>query len=126
MELIEVEYEELPAVFEPLEALEPDAPKIHDGGNIAYEVHKEYGNVEEGFVKADYIFEDRYVTSKQAHCCVENRGCIAYFTAKALLDENPNPIEEEIKEYMNGNLCRCTGYKMIAESITAAAKNIKE
>lgn len=47
-------------------------------------------------------------------------------TAKALLDENPDPTEEEIKEYMNGNLCRCTGYQMIVESIRAAAEKIQK
>ncbi|HEX9443266.1 MAG TPA: (2Fe-2S)-binding protein, partial [Candidatus Binatia bacterium] len=39
--------------------------------------------------------------------------------AKALLDENPRPTEEEIKEWMSGNLCRCTGYYKIMESILA-------
>lgn len=42
--------------------------------------------------------------------------------AKALLDENPDPTEEELKHFMHGNLCRCTGYKKIIESIMAAAK----
>ena len=41
--------------------------------------------------------------------------------AKALLDENPAPSMEEIKEWMTGNLCRCTGYYKILESIEAAA-----
>jgi carbon-monoxide dehydrogenase small subunit len=39
--------------------------------------------------------------------------------AKALLDGNPNPTEDEIKEWMAGNLCRCTGYYKIMESILA-------
>ncbi|OGQ82761.1 MAG: ferredoxin [Deltaproteobacteria bacterium RIFCSPLOWO2_12_FULL_60_19] len=39
--------------------------------------------------------------------------------AKALLDENPNPTEDEVKEWMSGNLCRCTGYYKILESIMA-------
>ena len=42
--------------------------------------------------------------------------------AKALLDEQPSPSEDEIKEWMMGNLCRCTGYYQIIESIQAAAK----
>jgi len=46
--------------------------------------------------------------------------------SKALLDENPNPTEEELKHFMHGNLCRCTGYKKIIESIMAAAKNMRE
>lgn len=42
--------------------------------------------------------------------------------AKALLDENPNPSEEEVKEWMAGNLCRCTGYYKIFESIMAVVQ----
>ena len=42
--------------------------------------------------------------------------------AKALLDENPDPSEAEIREWMLGNLCRCTGYYKIIESIRAAAQ----
>jgi len=45
--------------------------------------------------------------------------------AKALLDENPNPSEAELKHFMHGNLCRCTGYKKIIESIMAAAKKMR-
>jgi len=47
-------------------------------------------------------------------------------TAKTLLDENPDPNEEEIIQFMQGNLCRCTGYKKIIESIMAAAKKMNE
>jgi len=42
-------------------------------------------------------------------------------TAIALLKENPNPTEEEIKEYMRGNICRCTGYVQIIKAIKACA-----
>ena len=41
--------------------------------------------------------------------------------AKSLLDETPNPEEAQVKEYMQGNICRCTGYKKIVESIMDAA-----
>ena len=40
--------------------------------------------------------------------------------AKALLDVNPNPTEDEIREWMMGNLCRCTGYYKILESVLQA------
>ena len=45
--------------------------------------------------------------------------------AQALLDENPDPSWEEVKEYMDANICRCTGYQMIIESILDAAKKMR-
>jgi len=45
--------------------------------------------------------------------------------AKDLLDENPDPTEEEVREALLGNLCRCTGYVKIVEAVLAAAKKIK-
>ena len=45
--------------------------------------------------------------------------------AKALLDTNPNPSDEEIKDWMMGNLCRCTGYYKIIESIRGAATRLQ-
>jgi carbon-monoxide dehydrogenase small subunit len=45
--------------------------------------------------------------------------------AKALLDENPDPTWEEIQEYMDANICRCTGYQMIIESILSAAEKLR-
>lgn len=44
--------------------------------------------------------------------------------AKALLDENPRPTEEEVKQYLRGNLCRCTGYTKIIEAVLVAAKEL--
>ena len=49
--------------------------------------------------------------------------------AKSLLDENPDPSEDEIKDWMMGNLCRCTGYYKILESVVqgiSAAKGAGE
>ena len=42
-------------------------------------------------------------------------------SAKALLDKNPRPSEEEVKEAISGNVCRCTGYLQIVEAILATA-----
>jgi carbon-monoxide dehydrogenase small subunit len=46
--------------------------------------------------------------------------------AKALLDEIPAPSDAELKHFMHGNICRCTGYKKIIESIMAAAKKMAQ
>jgi len=43
-------------------------------------------------------------------------------SATALLNENPNPTKEEIKEGIHGNICRCTGYNSIIRAITAVAE----
>ena len=42
------------------------------------------------------------------------------------LKENPNPTEEEIREALSGNLCRCTGYQNIVEAVKLAAKNLPQ
>jgi carbon-monoxide dehydrogenase small subunit len=45
-------------------------------------------------------------------------------TSKALLDENPSPTREEVKEALGGNLCRCTGYIKIIDAVLHAAETI--
>ena len=47
-------------------------------------------------------------------------------TAKALLEKEPDPSRERIREAISGNLCRCTGYQQITESIEEAAKRMRE
>jgi aerobic carbon-monoxide dehydrogenase small subunit len=47
-------------------------------------------------------------------------------STKALLDKNPNPSEAEIREYLNGNICRCTGYVNIVKAVQSAAVKMKE
>jgi carbon-monoxide dehydrogenase small subunit len=46
-------------------------------------------------------------------------------SAKALLDSNPNPSDEEIREALQGNLCRCTGYVQIVEAVKRVARQLK-
>jgi len=46
-------------------------------------------------------------------------------SVKALLNRNPNPTEEEVREAINGNICRCTGYMNIIESVLAAAEKMR-
>lgn len=45
-------------------------------------------------------------------------------TAKALLDENPQPTRDEIRQALSGNLCRCTGYTKILQAVELAAKEM--
>ncbi len=73
LDLIEVDYEVLPAVFEPLDAIKKDAPEIHEGfeRNINVTRHIEWGDVEEGFEEAEYIREDWFRCGGQAHMCME-------------------------------------------------------
>jgi len=46
--------------------------------------------------------------------------------AKALLDENPNPTREQVKEGLGGNLCRCTGYVKIIDAVMASAEKMRK
>ena len=47
-------------------------------------------------------------------------------SAKALLDRELSPTEEEVKQALSGNLCRCTGYVKIVEAVLAAAENMRK
>ena len=47
-------------------------------------------------------------------------------SALGLLDQNPDPTETEIREWLEGNICRCTGYHNIVKSIQAAAKTMSQ
>jgi len=81
LSLIEVEYEPLPAVFDPMEAIKEGAPQIHEGveRNINVTRHIEWGDVDEGFKQADYIREDWFKVSGQAHVCMETHCAVASF-----------------------------------------------
>ncbi len=97
LELIEVDYEELPAVTSIEEALVPGAPLVHDtsvrGGELMgqrYEASKEFagtnlcyrfsyskGDVEEGFKKSDYVFEDIFTFPRVQHFSMEPHATVA-------------------------------------------------
>ena len=61
------------------------------------------------------------------HGAIQCGFCIPsmILVAKALVDENPQPKEEEVKAAIAGNLCRCTGYVKIVEAVLAACENSK-
>ena len=80
---LQVDYEPLPAVFDPVAAMEPDAPVLHikDGeakGNIYVDIQGEVGSVEAGFAQADAIHEKTYSTSRVQHVHLETHGSIAW------------------------------------------------
>ncbi len=62
------------------------------------------------------------VTAPQCGYCIP--GMV--MSAKALLDQNPHPARDEIKEGTSGNICRCTGYYQIVEAIELAAQRMAE
>jgi aerobic carbon-monoxide dehydrogenase small subunit len=61
------------------------------------------------------------------HTALQCGVCIPGFivNATALLRENPDPTEEEIRYFLQGNLCRCTGYKKIFEAVLDAARRMQ-
>lgn len=78
-DLIEVEYEVLPAILSPIEAFKDDSPVIHEGkkNNIVHEVHVRKGDIDEAFKKADVIVEDYYYTPAIEHGYLETESCLA-------------------------------------------------
>lgn len=87
LDSIEVEYEPLPGVFEPLEAIKEDAPQLHEHAerNINVTRHIEWGDVDEAFKKADYIREDWFRVSSQAHVCMETHCAVADYSPEGKL-----------------------------------------
>lgn len=82
---LEVEYDILPAVFDPVAAMEPGAPLLHDrkdvvtqSDNIFCTLQGEIGDVAKGFKEADAIHEMTYSTSRVQHVHLETHGSIAY------------------------------------------------
>ena len=81
LKLIEVEYEDLPLVLDPLEAMKPDAPRVHEeigDSNICVHYKIRKGNVEEAFAKADVIVESEYRTPVQEHAYLQPEAGLAY------------------------------------------------
>ena len=82
LSLIEVEYEELPAVFDPEEAMKEGAPLIHEehGTNVLKLPWKLVcGDVEEAKKSSAHVVEDRFRVTWVTHCCMGTSGCIAHF-----------------------------------------------
>jgi len=68
--------------------------------------------------------QEAFLDSAAVQCGYCTPGVM--MSAKALLDENPSPSEQEIRHALVGNLCRCTGWTKTIEAIQAAAKTIDQ
>ena len=78
LELIEIEDEDLPGVFDPREAMKPDAPKVHGDNNVIASWKLRKGNAEDAFSKADVIVENTYQTPRQEHAHLEPESGVAW------------------------------------------------
>jgi len=77
----------------------------------------------EGIARAKHPLIEAYIK----HSCMQCGYCTPGFivTAKALLDKNPDPTEDEIKQALAGNLCRCGTYPQHIKAVLEAAKQIR-
>jgi len=99
--LIRVEYEPLPIVADPEQALLPDAPHLHRQGNLCAELTLAQGDIAAGFAAADYVFEYTYQTGRQAHAFLETEAGVAYYDEAGLLTicvggQNPFNDREQV------------------------------
>jgi len=80
LSLIDVQYEELPAVFDPIEAMQPGAPLIHNKErNIVAEFKLTKGDVDRAFGESDIVHSDRYYTNQVYQAYLEPMACVAQF-----------------------------------------------
>jgi carbon-monoxide dehydrogenase small subunit len=79
----------------------------------------------EGIAQGDHLHpvQQRFLEYAALQCGFCTPGFIV--ATKALLDENPNPTETEIRYWLAGNLCRCTGYDKIVRAVQAAAADVR-
>jgi len=77
-----------------------------------------------GTLEDPHPLQEAFADAGAAQCGYCTPGMVV--SAKALLDRNPHPTEEEIREAIAGNLCRCTGYAQIVEAVQLAAERMSE
>ena len=68
--------------------------------------------------------QEQFINKAALQCGICTPGFL--IASKALLDENPDPTETEIRYALAGNLCRCTGYDKIVKAVQAAAKDLRK
>jgi 4-hydroxybenzoyl-CoA reductase subunit alpha len=81
IELIDVEYEPLPAYFDPEDSMKADSDLIHENRphNIEKDYHHVFGDLDKGFAEADYIAEGRYIANEVTHAAMEPHSTLANF-----------------------------------------------
>jgi carbon-monoxide dehydrogenase small subunit len=79
----------------------------------------------EGISRGEQLhpIQQKFLQHAALQCGICTPGFVV--AAKALLDENPNPTEEEIRYHLAGNLCRCTGYDKIIRAVQDAAHTLR-
>jgi aerobic-type carbon monoxide dehydrogenase small subunit (CoxS/CutS family) len=92
---------------------------------LAFEVRGRKVLTIEGLAKGGKLhpLQDAFIDHGGLQCGFCTPGMI--LAAKALLDQNPQPTQEDVVDFMDGNICRCTGYKSIVTSILAAAEILR-
>ena len=80
----------------------------------------------EGIAPKDGLhpLQQKFLENAALQCGICTPGFIV--ASKALLDKNPNPTEHEIRYWLSGNLCRCTGYDKIIRAVQEAAAELRE
>ena len=81
LELIDVEYEVLPAYFDPEESMKAESDLIHDhkAHNVEKDYHHVFGNPDQGFAEADQIAEARFIANEVTHAAMEPHSTLASF-----------------------------------------------
>jgi carbon-monoxide dehydrogenase small subunit len=79
----------------------------------------------EGMAKDDRLhpLQRNFLEYNGSQCGICTPGIL--IAARALLERNPDPTESEVRYWLAGNLCRCTGYDKIIRSVLAAAKEMR-
>ena len=79
----------------------------------------------EGMATGDklHVLQQKFLDHAALQCGICTPGFL--IAAKALLDRDTNPTEEEVRFWLAGNLCRCTGYQKIVEAVMDAAKELR-
>ena len=80
----------------------------------------------EGIAQGDKLhpLQQKFLEHAALQCGICTPGFLV--ASKALLEKNPNPTETEIRYWLAGNLCRCTGYDKIVRAVTSAAAEMRE